>query len=813
MKKNIFFITLLLAIITIEVFSQNVITREKAYKIIKQKGLVDTLTNNVAGSKQTIPPNTVIKFAIDSMISPSFNSWLFFIDLQPDDDWSHPCKYIFVSEIDGSLVILDKVLPADLPLEYVLKHKRADIPIPALLKKKVTATKKSSMQRISTDLSEKKYAIIINGGGSAPKDNFIRYWNNCSLMYKTLIEKNYSRENIFVLSSDGTSTNVDTNTGADPYDGGSLFSQDLDLDCDGTNDIGYAATKSDVSTVFDLIKDKLEEDYKSNIFIYVTDHGYLPTDGSSSADVRLWLWDGLMSPEGFFKELRKLNKANFIQIVMDECYSGGFADELKKTDIKAVIATSCNYNQQAKSTSSYSYFILEWLSAIKGISLYDNSNISTIVDTDFDGFISFEEASVYAKKRMEFHSKYPQYYSSPFGCGKYIAFDNLQPKAYCNNGKQDNGENGIDCGGGCGNICGAIVINPPVPKCETCDDGVKNQDETGTDCGGVNCQPCGYGGGLNDIVSVSECKYRDDQIVPFGNAPFIFSGSNILTTDNLKLSHGAFTINYKRGDFEHKVPIPLLEGFFPLFYKTETHHIYPSASLCAGSGIYFEESGYQFKPNISYKITFNFRPDKIHDNTVIGSYRYGQLHFSLANDLTNVTVNKQYYPSTENYFFSSDKKDIPFLSSQYYIGNINRVDNQCWDFYSYYSYDEGSGLSFYHSTPNKYNEVSLIFKPDGFYKQLWIYTSNNTLIDFNSLKIEEEYFDYSRGVYIQNTTINENRFIRGKNIYVGNHVTTIQPSGDVLINNGANVIFDCNTVTFDPGFECAFGSTYEVKNH
>lgn len=73
--------------------------------------------------------------------------------------------------------------------------------------------------------------------------------------------------------------------------------------------------------------------------------------------------------------------------------------------------------------------------------------------------------------------------------------------------------------------------------------------------------------------------------------------------------------------------------------------------------------------------------------------------------------------------------------------------------------------------------------------------------------------DYVQDVYIQNIIINANRYIGGKNIYVGNHVTTSQIQGDVLINNGANVIFDCKEITFDSGFECDAGSTFEVINH
>ncbi|MCE1155473.1 MAG: hypothetical protein LWW91_05020, partial [Bacteroidales bacterium] len=72
--------------------------------------------------------------------------------------------------------------------------------------------------------------------------------------------------------------------------------------------------------------------------------------------------------------------------------------------------------------------------------------------------------------------------------------------------------------------------------------------------------------------------------------------------------------------------------------------------------------------------------------------------------------------------------------------------------------------------------------------------------------------DCNQDVYIQNETINSDRYIGGKNIYIGNHVTTSKSYGDVLIGNGANVVFDCKEITFDDGFECVAGSSYEVRN-
>ena len=71
---------------------------------------------------------------------------------------------------------------------------------------------------------------------------------------------------------------------------------------------------------------------------------------------------------------------------------------------------------------------------------------------------------------------------------------------HCYNGRQDQVEDGIDCGGPCppcdtcfdreqnlgeeGVDCGG-----PCPPCPTCSDGEQNQGEEGTDCGGP-CPPC-----------------------------------------------------------------------------------------------------------------------------------------------------------------------------------------------------------------------------------------------------------------------------------------------------------------------------------
>lgn len=74
----------------------------------------------------------------------------------------------------------------------------------------------------------------------------------------------------------------------------------------------------------------------------------------------------------------------------------------------------------------------------------------------------------------------------------------------CSDGIQNQGETGVDCGGPCSacTSCNDGIQNQgetgvdcggPCAACPTCSDGIQNGDETGVDCGG-SCAPCNTGG-------------------------------------------------------------------------------------------------------------------------------------------------------------------------------------------------------------------------------------------------------------------------------------------------------------------------------
>ena len=177
------------------------------------------------------------------------------------------------------------------------------------------------------------YAVIINGGGDMYQ-NYERYWNNCSSIYKLLVEEyGYPKDHIFVIMADGTNSANDRT-----LIGGGYGSSPLDLDGDGTNDINYSATKSNISTVFNTLQNTLTT--YDNLVVYTTGPGY-----RSNGNSYLTLWNNIqMSASELDTELNKVS-AHVINILMQQDYSGGFINTLLKSN--RTVTSACSATTQA----------------------------------------------------------------------------------------------------------------------------------------------------------------------------------------------------------------------------------------------------------------------------------------------------------------------------------------------------------------------------------------------------------------------------------------------------------------------------------
>lgn len=252
------------------------------------------------------------------------------------------------------------------------------------------------------------YAVIINGGNSK-LSNHIRYWNDCSYIYKTLINKyHYNSSNIYVLMSDGTSPAEDRRP--DPnkleYD-----SSPTDLNGDGIADIDYSATKENIISVFNTLSSKLtSNDY---LFIFVTDHGDI-----ERAESFMCTWNGgkLFASE-FAAKVKAIN-TKATNIVLGQCNSGGFIKYFEGSP-NICIATACMDIEVSYPMSNLQYdeFLYRWTFAV------NNSG-----DFNGDGHISAKEAFDYAVA-TDIQNETPQFYGVE-DFAKKLALDGMFTTTY-----------------------------------------------------------------------------------------------------------------------------------------------------------------------------------------------------------------------------------------------------------------------------------------------------------------------------------------------------------------------------------------------
>ena len=174
------------------------ISKDEAIDLVKQKVLgKDTSDINVFISNTIIEENDTIQRYLsgDSIIKSS--CWFFFVDDNLMENWSHPCRYIYVT-INGEFSIEHHSFPPK--MENMTKI------ISSSATPYIQSTPLLSFQQINNPKAtanlHNKYALIINGGIDK-ENNHLRYWNNCSAFYSALTKiYGYSKSNITTLMAD-----------------------------------------------------------------------------------------------------------------------------------------------------------------------------------------------------------------------------------------------------------------------------------------------------------------------------------------------------------------------------------------------------------------------------------------------------------------------------------------------------------------------------------------------------------------------------------------------------------------------------------
>ena len=256
--------------------------------------------------------------------------------------------------------------------------------------------------------TERLYAVMVNGGRNR-LTNHERYWNDCAFLYRTLQKTlHVPKRNIIVLMSDGGAPSEDMLRA----DERGFLSSPVDLDGDSQPDVDYPATQEAlVNVLFSLSRSLNEYDH---LFLFIIDHG--GTYGGDNSFI--WLWNDEKINDYYLASLLDKFRVGSINILMGQCYSGGFVADLMREG--RIIATACSGNEQSWKCIDrpYEEFVYHWTCAVNGA---DEKGIPVFADTNADGEVSMQEAFRYPQAHDRV-SETPQYASWPEQLGEQWTF-------------------------------------------------------------------------------------------------------------------------------------------------------------------------------------------------------------------------------------------------------------------------------------------------------------------------------------------------------------------------------------------------------
>ncbi len=347
--------------------------------------------------------------------TPWTDYWLFFIDDAPAANWAHPCRYVFVARDLTAVAVQYALTPltveSDAPTGPVGENLPVLIPYRAPARAATPDGPPPAVAGIRYDGAVSNcYAVIVSGGYDT-NNNHIRYWGDAAFIYSTLTKKyGYSDQHIFALIADGTNPAIDRSDGT---------SSPVDLDGDGDTDIDNEGSAAAVSNTLVQLRTILNSN--DQLFVFFTDHGG-PTAGGGDWDTELNLWMYQVLRDVTLKKLT----TNFpcpVLFVMEQCFSGGFINDLNQPQRVIATAAPNDASSWAGGTSpTYDQWCYYWTAAMRGF--YPGvqpwlDGAACDADANRDGYVSFQEASAFAYTQR-YYKDIPQYFSAPTGLGARV---------------------------------------------------------------------------------------------------------------------------------------------------------------------------------------------------------------------------------------------------------------------------------------------------------------------------------------------------------------------------------------------------------
>lgn len=159
-----------------------------------------------------------------------------------------------------------------------------------------------------------------------------------------------------------------------------------------------------------------------HLFFFVIDHGG-SIDHVSNSYICLWGNERLQDTSLGSMIERLTNKQVTVNMVLGQCYSGGFIDNLNFPG--CVVSTACTGSESSWACKEIPFdeFVYQWTCAINSST---PTGLRIEADDDGNNNITMKEAFDYAKAH-DSTNETPQYFSMPESVGEDLAFNHLVP--------------------------------------------------------------------------------------------------------------------------------------------------------------------------------------------------------------------------------------------------------------------------------------------------------------------------------------------------------------------------------------------------
>lgn len=398
---SVFLFLILVAAVPVSAASVN--SPEEAAELVLEELLEGSFVGKIVYSLPRAVEAGEILGSWNSEVVVPIDGYLVLIDDMALANWEHPCRWVFVG-FEGNMEIIRKTTPPD-ALPRMTEH-CSDLPIrePMSLLDSFVPN-----PRDGTDDGE-CYALLVSGGANAA-NNRIRYYGDIQFIYLTLTDDyGYTNDDIIICFADGLDPAPDNEYGE---------SSNPDLDGDLIDDFDYDATFNSVTTALAEMAGLAGAD--DHVLIFATDHG-----GSNGGyEVYLNLWNSEQLDDDVFDTfIDEINSAS-LHVVMEQCFSGGFIDEVIPTTggQPRTFASAAAYNQSSYAGTTYPDYdewCYWWTGAMHGSvppgGSLPGGALPYDPDANLDGFVDYREA-FNCSEDWDTASETPQYDDDPDSCG------------------------------------------------------------------------------------------------------------------------------------------------------------------------------------------------------------------------------------------------------------------------------------------------------------------------------------------------------------------------------------------------------------